>query len=120
MKALRSEIAKYADTDRLSAYEFHCGYFGGGTPSAIEANALVSVLRDLRSALRFVEDPEITVEVNPISFTHAKAEKYFDEGVNRISFGAQSFNDKQLRTIGRPHRRGDVEDTLRVIQGDRL
>jgi oxygen-independent coproporphyrinogen-3 oxidase len=116
LDALEREIDRYGSTGRLAKHQFICGHFGGGTPSAIDAEALVKVKRLIDSSFDVTPDAEVTVEVNPISFTLEKAHAYKDAGVNRISFGVQSFNDRTLATIGRPHRAKDVERTLEVIR----
>jgi oxygen-independent coproporphyrinogen-3 oxidase len=116
LSALHQEIERYASEGRLTNYRFDCGHFGGGTPSAIEATQLLSIKKLIDELFDVTSDAEITVEVNPISFTLDKAQAYYQAGVNRISFGLQSFNEKTLRTIGRPHRSKDVEQTLQVIQ----
>jgi oxygen-independent coproporphyrinogen III oxidase len=116
LSALRLEIESYAESNRLSSYRFACGHFGGGTPSAIEAEELIAVKRLIDSLFDVAPDTEVTVEVNPISFTLPKAHTYFEGGVNRISFGVQSFQNRILNIIGRPHGAHDVEETLRVIR----
>lgn len=116
MSALRQEIERYARSSRLAGHRFVCGHFGGGTPSAIEASDLLAIKRLIDTSFDTASDAEVTVEVNPISFTLAKAQAYYHGGVNRISFGVQSFNNKILRIIGRPHRAHDVEETLKVIR----
>ena len=115
MDALRREIEHYADAGVLGNYRFTCGHFGGGTPSAVDPAALTGVLDLVRERFEVTADAEITIEVNPISFTLEGAHQYLDAGINRLSFGVQSFNDETLKTIGRPHRRGDVEATLGII-----
>jgi oxygen-independent coproporphyrinogen-3 oxidase len=116
LTALRAEIEKYASSGRLDMFEFQCGHFGGGTPSAIHGNELVEIKRLIDRSFRVTPDAEVTVEVNPISFTFEKAKVFKEAGVNRISFGVQSFDDETLRTIGRPHRARDVDDTITVLR----
>lgn len=116
LSALTQEIERYAQTHRLANYRFVCGHFGGGTPSAIEAADLLAIKQVIDMAFEVASDAEVTVEVNPISFTLDKAQAYYDGGINRISFGLQSFNDKVLKIIGRPHRVRDVQETLRIIR----
>ena len=113
---LHTEIERYGATGRLANHRFVCGHFGGGTPSVLEASDLIAVNDLIRSTFDVAPDAELTVEVNPISFTMPKAEAYLAGGVNRISFGVQSFNDDTLKVIGRPHRAGDVVRTLEVIR----
>ena len=115
LNALKGEIERYARSGRLANHKFVCGHFGGGTPSAINGSDLVAIKRLIDESFNVQPDAEVTVEVNPISFTLEKAQAYKAAGVNRISFGVQSFNDKTLATIGRPHRAKDVGETLKVI-----
>ncbi len=116
LSALRQEIVRYAESGRLANYRFACGHFGGGTPSAIEAEELMAIKKLIDSSFSVESDAEVTVEVNPISFTLPKAQAYHDSGVNRISFGVQSFQDRILKIIGRPHQKQDVEEVLKVIR----
>ena len=113
--ALRQEIVRFAETGRLANYRFECGHFGGGTPSVVDAHDLMAIKKLIDASFDVAPNAEVTVEVNPISFTLDKARVYFDGGVNRISFGVQSFNDQTLKIIGRPHKARDVEETLDVI-----
>lgn len=115
LAALEREIRRYAELGRLANYRFECGHFGGGTPSVLDAADLLRIKDLITTAFDTAEDAEITVEVNPISFTADKARAYRDGGVNRISFGVQSFQDRLLKIIGRPHRGRDVDDTLAAI-----
>jgi oxygen-independent coproporphyrinogen-3 oxidase len=77
-------------------------YFGGGTPGLWRPDALARVVADIRR--RFSGIPkEITVEANPGDFDPAHLEALLDIGVNRISFGAQAFQNRLLRRVGRRH-----------------
>jgi oxygen-independent coproporphyrinogen III oxidase len=116
LDALHREIERYGESGRLSGYQFICGHFGGGTPSAIAGEDLVAIKRRIDSTFDVPPGGEVTVEVNPISFTHEKGVAYREGGVNRISFGLQSFDDTTLQTIGRPHRASDVVKTLEVLR----
>lgn len=116
LDALKREIERYALTGRLQRHHFVCGHFGGGTPSVLDAAALLAVKDLIHDSFDVDAQLELTVEVNPISFTRDKAVAYADGGVNRVSFGLQSFDDRTLRTIGRPHRSGDIARTLQAIR----
>ncbi len=116
LDALKQEIRRYAEARRVANYRFVCGHFGGGTPSAIPASDLISVKALIDQSFDVADDAEITVEVNPISFTPTMACSYREAGINRISFGVQSFNDRTLAVIGRPHRAADVSTTLSAIR----
>jgi oxygen-independent coproporphyrinogen-3 oxidase len=113
--ALLTEIGRYVDSGRLANHEFIVGHFGGGTPSALPPEQLVAIKQRLDSGLSVRPDAEVTVEVNPISFTQKHGALYAEAGVNRISIGIQSFDDGILHTIGRPHRGGDVARVLDVV-----
>jgi oxygen-independent coproporphyrinogen-3 oxidase len=116
LDALRREIERYAQAGRLANHRFECGHFGGGTPSVLEASQLLSIKKLLDKSLNIAPDAEITAEVNPISFTMEKAQAYYDGGINRISFGLQSFNDRILKVLGRPHRVSDSQEIIKIIQ----
>lgn len=82
-------------------------FIGGGTPSSVDVKFIERILKVL-SDFEFSENPEITIESNPNSLTIEKAKTYFSSGINRISIGAQSFNDDILKKIGRIHKSCDI------------
>jgi oxygen-independent coproporphyrinogen-3 oxidase len=116
VKYLKKEIKLYASKKSLSNHRFICGHFGGGTPSVLSGRDLISINELIAKEFNVSKDAEITVEVNPISFTLDKAQDYKNAGINRISFGVQSFNNKILKTIGRPHGVNDVDETIKIIK----
>ncbi|WP_124099080.1 radical SAM family heme chaperone HemW [Ruminococcus sp. Marseille-P6503] len=77
-------------------------YFGGGTPSLLTPEQTGSIL-DAVAASFSLEKPEVTMECNPSSSDYDKFCGYRAAGVNRLSFGVQSADDSQLRTLGRLH-----------------
>lgn len=78
-------------------------YIGGGTPSFIEAEFIVDIIKTINENFVIKENAEITIEVNPGTVTKEKLEKYKRSGINRISIGLQSANNKLLKEIGRIH-----------------
>ncbi|MCE2873611.1 MAG: radical SAM family heme chaperone HemW, partial [Xanthomonadales bacterium] len=78
-------------------------FLGGGTPSLFSPQAIGEVLAMLRAALPFAPDVEITMEANPGTIERGRFTEYAAAGVNRVSLGAQSFDDAQLRKLGRIH-----------------
>ncbi len=78
-------------------------YIGGGTPSLLDPDVTESLLLAVRENFRAVDNPEITVEVNPDDISEGYFGSLKQMGVNRISFGLQSWNDKRLRYLGRRH-----------------
>lgn len=89
--------------DCLKEYLVDTVFIGGGTPSILEEKYIGQILETLRNAARVSDDSEITIECNPGTLTMEKLEAYKDAGINRISLGLQSANDKELKTIGRIH-----------------
>lgn len=82
-------------------------FIGGGTPSSVDSKYIKETMDEL-SKFQFSKNREITIESNPNSLTREKAEAYFSSGINRISIGAQSFNDDILKRIGRIHKSTDI------------
>src|SRR5436190_10422037 len=78
-------------------------YFGGGTPSLLEPSEVCRIIDACREAFRLADDREITLEANPESVTQERLEAYRAAGVNRLSFGVQSFRDEELRKLSRLH-----------------
>ena len=78
-------------------------FFGGGTPSLLEPDEVASIIGAVRE--RFALDPqsEITLETNPETVDRQKLERFRKAGVNRLSFGVQSFHDDELKRLGRIH-----------------
>jgi oxygen-independent coproporphyrinogen-3 oxidase len=80
-------------------------FFGGGTPSLLSAAGLERLLSDIRARLPLEAGCEVTLEANPGTFEAAKFAAFRAAGVNRLSIGVQSFDDGQLRRLGRVHDR---------------
>lgn len=78
-------------------------YFGGGTPSLLKTKQIEKVLDILYSNYKFDEDIEITLEANPETLNKSKLKEIKSTGINRLSMGIQSFDNKVLKRIGRIH-----------------
>lgn len=78
-------------------------FFGGGTPSAIDAVDIARILDTLKAYGNVSEDAEISIEANPGTVTEDKLKIWKQAGVNRISFGLQSADNEELKTLGRIH-----------------
>ena len=78
-------------------------FIGGGTPSLFSASALSRLLNAICTRLPFTSDLEITLEANPGTAEAERFKKYRALGINRLSLGVQSFNDKHLKILGRIH-----------------
>lgn len=81
----------------------HSIFIGGGTPSLFSPEAYVLLFSQLRQYLSFEDNMEITIEANPGTTESAKFQGYFEAGINRVSIGVQSFQDNQLKILGRIH-----------------
>lgn len=86
-------------------------YFGGGTPSIVCEKYIEEVLNKIYEYYNVSENAEITVEVNPGTVDKLKLEKYFEIGINRLSIGLQSTDDKLLKMLGRIHTYKEFENT---------
>ncbi|MBW7901326.1 MAG: oxygen-independent coproporphyrinogen III oxidase-like protein [Rhodocyclaceae bacterium] len=78
-------------------------FIGGGTPSLLSGEAVDALLTAVRTRLQLVPDAEITLEANPGTAEAARFAAYRAAGVNRLSLGVQSFDDRHLRVLGRIH-----------------
>jgi oxygen-independent coproporphyrinogen-3 oxidase len=78
-------------------------YFGGGTPSLLEPEEVGRIIRACEEAFAVGPAREVTLEANPESVTGSRLEAYRQAGVNRVSFGVQSFRDEELRRLSRLH-----------------
>ncbi|MCI0522856.1 MAG: radical SAM family heme chaperone HemW [Bacteroidales bacterium] len=89
-------------------------YFGGGTPSLMTADQVRRIIGSLRENFKFSEDPEITMEINPDDIFEGSFSALVASGVNRISLGVQSWDDKRLKFLGRRHNAGQSELALKL------
>lgn len=114
VRALRREIsmlreAHFPGGDRP---ELDTVFFGGGTPTVLTEEEFQDLALAIRSAFRLARGYEWTVEANPGSADPGKLRAFREAGANRISFGAQTFNETLLLAIGRTHGAGDVERSV--------
>lgn len=91
----------------------HSIFIGGGTPSLFSAAAFERLLKHIRSRSKLGSEVEITLEANPGTAEADKFTDYFSAGINRLSIGVQSFDDTQLRKLGRIH---SSDESRRAIE----
>jgi len=94
----------------------HSVFFGGGTPSLFPADAIDAFLQQASARLRFAPGCEITLETNPGTAEHGRFEGYLAAGVNRLSFGIQSFDDACLQRLGRIHDSREADAAVKLAQ----
>lgn len=91
-------------------------YFGGGTPSLLTPEQIGRILEEVRSAFRISEDAEVTLEANPGTLTAESLEGYRKTGINRLSVGVQSMDDRRLRYLGRIHTAEEVRRDVKMAR----
>jgi oxygen-independent coproporphyrinogen-3 oxidase len=94
----------------------HSVFLGGGTPSLFPPEAIAEILSACAARLRFAPNAEITMECNPGTAEHGRFEGYLAAGVNRVSFGVQSFDDGCLQRLGRIHDSAEAETAVKMAQ----
>lgn len=112
INALKKEIKyKLKSKDKIDTI-----YIGGGTPSVIDSKYIVEILEEIYSVVGFDETREVTIEINPGTVDKEKIEAYKTVGINRISLGLQTTNDKLLKNIGRIHTYKQFEEAYNLVQ----
>ena len=94
----------------------HSIFFGGGTPSLFSARAIGDILDGVGARLNLAPGLEVTLECNPGTAEHDRFEGYRAAGVNRLSFGIQSFDDGCLERLGRIHNAAEAEAAVRMAK----
>lgn len=94
----------------------HSIFFGGGTPSLFAPALIERFLDGVRRRLPLAQDAEITLETNPGTVEHGRFDGYLAAGVNRLSFGIQSFDDAKLQRLGRIHSASEAEAAVKSAQ----
>ena len=105
--ALLQEIRRQAD-----GAEADTVFFGGGTPSLLEPGEVRAIIEACRNAFAVSGDAEVTLEANPETVTPERLEGFRAAGVNRLSFGVQSFRDEELQRLSRLHSAGRAREAF--------
>jgi oxygen-independent coproporphyrinogen-3 oxidase len=111
LKALEREIV--LQQEYLHNEQVQTIYFGGGTPSMLEADELKHILQTLGRHYRLSPDVEITLEGNPDDLTLDKIKQFRALGINRLSIGIQSFNDDDLAYLNRVHNASHAKNVIK-------
>lgn len=111
IKAVKKEIEEYAKQNKDVLIKTI--YIGGGTPSYIKEKYIKEIIETIRSNFEIIPNAEITIEINPGTVNRRKLNTYYKSGINRLSIGLQSTNDKLLKQLGRVH---DFEDFLETVR----
>ncbi|NJB82828.1 radical SAM family heme chaperone HemW [Wenyingzhuangia aestuarii] len=111
LEALEKEIILRVDEFKNEIVETI--YFGGGTPSILEAAELQKIIEIIRANYQVIAVPEITLEANPDDLSDAKIIAFANTEINRLSIGVQSFGDKELQMMNRAH---NAKEVLQCLQ----
>jgi len=120
VRALTEEISRWDEV--ITPETVDTIYFGGGTPSLLSVEQLEGVLNAAHRRFEVSTDAEITLEINPGDGGTSPASKlevmrsWRRLGINRASFGAQTFNDRELKMLGRTHDANDVGQTFQLLR----
>jgi putative oxygen-independent coproporphyrinogen III oxidase len=106
IKSLLMDLAR--ESVQAENRELDSIFLGGGTPSLFTPAEIEQVLAGVRASFSLSEDVEVTMEANPGTVECGSPAGYRDAGVNRLSIGAQSFDDAMLKTLGRIHSSADI------------
>ena len=110
IRALSSEIKTFGATQ--DSPDVDTIYFGGGTPSLLTPAQVAHILEAVHERFRVTPDAEVTMEMNPGTLTLHSLREFRQLGINRASFGAQTFDDSELKRLGRTHTAADVRRTI--------
>lgn len=110
------ELSLYKDI--LADYHIRTIFIGGGTPSSIDGRHMEKILTYVYENFRIAWLEEVSIEVNPGSLDRFKVKKYKEIGINRVSLGLQSLNDKILKSIGRIHDGEDFYDSIDLLRDE--
>jgi len=116
LQAIKKEMIQYRDRFTL----FDSVYLGGGTPSLLSQSDLSGIVHSLRSAFSIADDAEFTMEMNPDDIPSDQAGFLRDLGVNRVSLGVQSFEDRDLQFLNRRHTAEQALEALTVLKRARF
>lgn len=108
--ALYDEIDAWRE--KIGQYSLRSIFFGGGTPSLAPQEYIAQTIERIGRAMTIAPDTEITIEANPGAVDAEKLAAYRRAGVNRISFGVQSFDEGMLRAIGRIHTPQEAKEAV--------
>ncbi|MEO7206455.1 MAG: radical SAM family heme chaperone HemW [Steroidobacteraceae bacterium] len=98
---------------RVQGRKIDSVFFGGGTPSLFSPADFARLIAALKTRIEFTEDAEITLEANPGTIERGKFQGYAEAGINRVSLGAQTFDENALKALGRIH---SADDTHRAVE----
>lgn len=112
IEGLRKEAEFYSQQQELGSRIVNTVFLGGGTPTCLETANICHIVQILREYFTWHDNCEATVEANPGTVTLDKLQKLRKEGISRLSFGVQAFQDQLLQRLGRIHRAQEVHASI--------
>jgi oxygen-independent coproporphyrinogen-3 oxidase len=109
-----TEIATWREVIQLEVVDTI--YFGGGTPSLLSPQQLQLLMNSVRTRFDVSPNAEVTMELNPGTVTPDSLAAFRELGINRASFGAQTFDDRELARLGRSHTVADTRRTFSLLR----
>ncbi len=116
-KALQNELSQYGD---LKDYEIKTIYFGGGTPSLVNASSIAEIIDYIKHNFNISADLEISLEANPENITEDKLESYYNTGVNRLSIGLQAWQNNILKYLGRLYTNEQFLEKIQIVKNSKI
>jgi oxygen-independent coproporphyrinogen-3 oxidase len=120
VQALLTELEVHLKDPYWANRKCHSVFFGGGTPSLFSGSSIEKILLKLKDSFEFLPETEVTLEANPgtlrESLALAKLQHFRAAGVNRLSFGAQSFSARKLKGLGRVHYAEDIPRAVELTK----
>ena len=113
VEALKKEIKNCGD---FAAYQVSSVFIGGGTPSILPGEMISDIMETVREKFDIYSDAEISIEANPGTVDWKKMEIYRKSGINRISFGCQSADNRELKMLGRIHTWEDFQESYQIAR----
>jgi oxygen-independent coproporphyrinogen-3 oxidase len=113
---IKGSAAEHDEKQRQTRLPADTIYFGGGTPSLLTPEEIASIIDAARATLALAPDAEITLEANPETVDLARLEGFRRAGINRLSYGVQSFSDDELKRLGRLHSAERAEEAVRMAR----
>jgi oxygen-independent coproporphyrinogen-3 oxidase len=114
VQALTREISGF--TNAADNQEIDTIYFGGGTPSLLSPAQVETILSAVGKRFKIASEAELTMEMNPGELTLDVLQEFRGLGINRASFGAQTFDDRELKHLGRTHTAADIRQTFHHLR----
>src|SRR5690606_13038004 len=112
LDALYKEFQMYQLNEEINTV-----YIGGGTPSVLSIGQLEK-LNKVINLIPFAKEYEFTIECNPEQINYEKVRYYKSMGINRISLGVQTFNEKLLTLLNRSHKRKEVFHAIEILKNN--